>query len=1247
MMASIQPLTAAALRYPPELPVVQARPALLAAIRDHQVVIVCGETGSGKSTQLPKFCLELGRGRIGHTQPRRLAARALAGRIAAELGEGVGATIGFETRFERRHGAQTRVKLMTDGILLAELARDRQLRRYDTLIIDEAHERSLNIDFLLGYLKQLLPRRPDLKLIITSATLDPERLSAHFGGAPILNVEGRSYPVALRYAPPAADAELDEAVADAVQGLWRRHPDGDVLVFLPGEREIRDCARVLAGRIRDAEILPLYSRLASGAQDQVFSTGGRPRVVLATNVAETSVTVPGIRYVIDTGTARINRFQPRAGVQSLHVEPISQAAANQRAGRCGRVGPGTCLRLYSEEDFLARPAFTDPEIRRANLASVILQMAALRLGDIEAFPWIDAPDLRHVREGYRLLQSLGALDEAQRITAQGRALARLPLDPRMARIALAARGGAAEDAGYVLAAALSVQDPHEVPAESRDAARGIHAQWRDKRSDFLTLLNLWDRWQAEGQDGGQSRQRRWCRQHYLSWQRMREWAQVTAQLRDLLGGGKGGAAADLALRPLDGPERSRALDGLYAPLHQALLAGLLDHVGMRLPDRPGEYQAPRGRRFRIFPGSGLVKKPPGWVMCASLTQTAQLYARNCAAIEPEWLELVGGHLLRRQLEHPHWDAARGMVTATETLYFHGMLLLRRPRHYGSSEPAAAREIFILEALVRGDMRNKPAFLRHNLALAQAVRDKEARLRRPELLADEAQLQAFYAQRIPDDVCTEATLRRWLHRSGIERRAAPASGALAGLREAMPATAAPGGLHMQEADVLRPGADADVDGLFPDRLHLAGHDVAIDYRHEPGMEADGVTFVLPLPALFALPDTAFDWLVPGLRPALFEALLRSLPNALRRHCTPAADYARALAERLAAPAGALLPTLCQSFHDMTGFRLAPEDFDLSRLPAHLRPRLRLVDAQGRALGEADDLATLRQRHSGEAREAVAEAARGGEAGAWVRDAVEDWDLGALPQRITLSGGLPAYPALEAVADTVRLRPFESEAAARAAHAEGARALLLARHKPRVRDVHKSLRMGFGLSLAHSGHDADSLAAQLALRIADAVFEPAAIRDRAGFDAALARGAVYTQQAQAAIQDLRQWFGAAQPLRARLVDVDRAWPAAAADMRAQLDSLLGGDFIARMPASMWPRVGVYLEALRLRIERLAHKPQRDAAWMQQIHELCPQPLPLDHPAREICEEWRVALFAQELKARGAPGAGKLKAALATAQ
>ncbi|HKY89723.1 MAG TPA: ATP-dependent RNA helicase HrpA, partial [Nevskiaceae bacterium] len=1005
------------LRYPEELPVTQARAELLDAIRDHQVVVVCGETGSGKTTQLPKLCLELGRGSrglIGHTQPRRLAARSVAHRIARELDSNLGETIGFETRFDKRLSDRTLVKLMTDGILLAELQRDRELLAYDTIILDEAHERSLNIDFLLGWLRHLLPRRPDLKLLVTSATLDPEKLSQHFLGAPIFTVEGRTYPVEIRYREPPKDADLEDAVADGLDELWRRGPS-DTLVFLPGEREIHELSRSLSGRFPHAQVLPLYSRLPSAQQDRVFTTGGPPRIVLSTNVAETSVTVPGIRGVVDTGTARVSRWSTRLGIQQLHIEPVSQAAAQQRAGRCGRVGPGTCIRLYAEDDFAARPAFTEPEVLRSNLAGVILQLAALGLGDVDHFEWVDAPDPRQVSEGYRLLEMLGALDDDRRLTPLGRELSRLPLDPRVARIALAGRELACRLEVYALAAALSVQDPHDVPPEAQEQARQKHAEWRHPRSDFLTLLGLWQRWQQWSATSSNRQLRRLCREHFVSYLRMEEWELVYRQVADMLDARAERQAA------VEAPRTPAEIEAAYVPIHQALLAGLVDHIGVKLPEKP-EYQGPRGRRFKIFPGSKLAKKAPPWLMCATIVNTSQVFARTCAAIEPEWLAVVAPHLVKRNALAPEWNAGRGEVSCTEHLTFFGLPLGKQVRHYGSIDPVHARSIFIREALVRGELPNKPSFLQANLKLAEDVREKEARLRRPDLLADEDQLHAFYDARLPRDVCTAAALRKFLHGAGAQGRA----------------------LRMGETEVLRPGANADVEGLYPDHVDVAGHRIRVVYVHDPGEDADGVSFHIPMALLFALPEAPFEWLVPGLLPARIEGLIRTLPQHLRRFCTPAAEYAAALANSLGPPSGPLLPAMCARFHEMTGVELKPADFAPSKLPNHLQPRFVLEDAAGREVAEGDSLDALRNRNVQQARAAMANAAQADEvAKRWVRDTVTDWDFGDLPDSVELPRAGRAWPALESREGGVRLALFESADAAARAHTAGVRDLLLSR------------------------------------------------------------------------------------------------------------------------------------------------------------------------------------------------------------
>ncbi len=1220
-------LRPAQIRYPEELPVVQAREELLTAIRDHQVTVVCGETGSGKTTQLPKLCLELGRGQrglIGHTQPRRLAARSVANRIASELDTQLGELVGYETRFDRRVSERSLIKLMTDGILLAELSRDRLLHRYDTIIIDEAHERSLNIDFLLGWLKKLLPQRPDLKVIVTSATLDPEKLSRHFNEAPILTVSGRTYPVEQRYRPAPRDGDIEDGIANAVEELWRGPGrGGDVLVFFPGEREIHGAQRVLNGRFPQAEVLPLYSRLPAAQQDRVFSSARAPRIVLSTNVAETSVTVPGIRYVIDTGTARLNRYAPRTGVQQLQIEAISQAAANQRAGRCGRLGPGICIRLYEEDDFLARAPFTDPEIRRANLAGVILQMTALGLGDVEEFPWVDAPDGRHVAEAYRVLQTLGALDDLRELTPRGRELARLPLDPRIARIALEGKGKPCADAVYVLAAALSVQDPHEFPPDAQEASRQKHAGWRHPRSDFLTLLNLWQRWQEWSEDSNQRQLRKRCREHFVSYTRLEEWESVYRQIRDMVGA-RNEAAKKYA--PQD-------LDALYPILHQCLLAGLIDHIGQKLPEKQ-EYQGPKGRRFKLHPGSALSRKPPLWVMSAQLAHTSQLFARTNAVIEPEWLEVAGAHLIKRVLLHPEWNSERGEVGATEHISLLGMPLLTRSRHYGSLYPKEAREIFIRDALVGGQIPKKPAILERNLALIEEIRDKEIRLRRPDLLASDEHFHAWYDARIPADMCTTAALKQWLRACGANAQIEPHASKLA----------------MTEADALRAGANADVTTLFPDHALIAGVRIPLSYHHDPGAEHDGVTFHIPLAQVHTLPEHGFDWLVPGLRAAKIEGLIRTLPQQLRRFCTPAAEYANALAARLERddgqwPQAPLLDSLCAELKTMTGAQLNPEDFAPGKLDAHLKPRLQLEDEKGAILGNAEQLAALRGRFAGAARAALNQAATQDDTlKHWTRDGLADWDFGDLPEFVALPAGARAFPALALDGERVQLRLFESQSAALLAHRAGLRALLLMRMPDRTRDIAKGARSKLALLAPAFALDLPALAAALAERSADGVLiQNREIRSRNDFQDALERRGAFSVDALRRLDDLVVWLTQARELRARLNALGTQWPVSVADLHTQLDSLFAPGFLLGIPDAHWGRMVLYLRAINLRLERLANKPARDEDLTRQLApylQRLPGPF---HAARWLLEEWRISLFAQELKAIGAPTAAKIDAAL----
>ncbi|HMI68926.1 MAG TPA: ATP-dependent RNA helicase HrpA, partial [Solirubrobacteraceae bacterium] len=859
-----------AIEYPPELPISARRDDLLAAIRDHQVVVVAGETGSGKTTQLPKLCLELGRTAIAHTQPRRLAARTVAQRIADELKVPLGGPVGYAIRFSDRSSPDTLIRLMTDGLLLAQTRRDRLLRRYDTIIVDEAHERSLNIDFLLGYVKRILPQRPDLRLIVTSATIDPEQFSRHFDRAPVIEVSGRTYPVEVRYRPvvdpDTTDADPDrdqiEAIGDAIEELARAGP-GDVLVFLSGEREIRDTADALSGRLpADVEILPLYARLSTAEQQRVFKAHQRRRIVLATNVAETSLTVPGIRYVVDPGTARISRYSARLKVQRLPIERISQASADQRKGRCGRTSDGICIRLYAEDDFEERARFTDPEILRTNLASVILQMAAHGLGEIEDFPFLDPPDRRQVRDGVLLLQELGALDAKQRLTRLGRRLARLPVDPRLGRMVLEAGRHACADEVIVIAAALSIQDPRERPTEKRQAADEQHARFADERSDLLAYLNLWHYLHERQRALSGSAFRRLCRAEFVHFLRVREWQDLVAQLRE--------AARELRIEVNQTPAEPD-------DVHRALLAGLLSHIGMRDPSRR-EYQGARGARFAIFPGSSLAKRQPNWVMAAELVETSRLWGREVARIEPAWVEPLAEHLARRTYSEPRWDRKRSAVVATERVTVYGLpVVAGRTVAYGRIDPELARELFIRRALVERDWDTRHAFFAENGRMLEEVDALERRTRRRDVLVGDEVLVAFFDERIPSDVVSGAHFDRWWR---DERREHP--DLLTYTRDLLVAPQVAGAL--------------DADGR-PDTWRQGDLSLALSYEFEPGSDRDGVTVHVPLKALPQLRPDGFEWLVPALREELVTTLLRSLPKDLRRPLAPVPDPTARVLEAL--------------------------------------------------------------------------------------------------------------------------------------------------------------------------------------------------------------------------------------------------------------------------------------------------------------------------------------------------------------
>ncbi len=1196
--------------YPEELPVVARREELLAAIAGHQVVIVEGETGSGKTTQLPKLCLEAGRGvrgLIGHTQPRRIAARSVAARIAEELGSPLGGLVGYQVRFHDQVGPESLIKVMTDGILLAEIHSDPDLLAYDTLIIDEAHERSLNIDFLLGYLKRLLERRPDLKLIVTSATIDTRRFAEHFRGSPVISVQGRSWPVEVRYRPlPEARGGRDplEALLAAVDELAAEGP-GDILVFLSGEREIREAAEALRKHHPPhTEVLPLFARLSVAEQNRVFQPHAGRRIVLATNVAETSLTVPGIRYVVDTGYARISRYSPRSKVQRLPIEPISRASADQRKGRCGRLGPGICIRLYSEEEYLSRPPFTEPEIRRTSLAAVILRMLDQGLGEVEAFPFVDPPERRAINDGYRLLWELGAVDESRNITPLGRELARLPLDPRLARMLLAAREEGALREVLVIATALALQDPRERPAEKQAQADAAHAPFRHPKSDFLSWLLLWEAWHEQRRHLSRNKLRRWCQERFLAWRRMEEWhdlhQQVLIQLKER------------GLRPNAEPASEEAI-------HRALLAGLVGNVGFRVEERT--WAGSHGKRFQLHPASVLAKKGPKWVMSAELVETSRLFARTNAQVQPAWIERAAAHLVRREYGEPAWDERRGYVTAAEKVTLYGLTLVSGRRvHYGPIDPACAREVFIREALLAGRFgRRPPPFLAHNLALVEEIRGEEARGRRADLLVDEQALFDFYDERLPEGIHNVAAFEKW--RRGAERKR-------------------PDLLHMERERLLREGAVAVSARQYPRLLPVAGMELPLEYRLAPGEARDGVTLVVPLAALNALPEERLEWLVPGLLAEKITALIRGLPKALRRNYVPAPDFAAACAESLSPEEGALLPALGRRLGQMTGVEPPADAWRPELLPPHLRMHLRVVDESGETLDEDDDLTALRRRLAGRAAESFAGLADS----ELERDEVREWDFGDLPEWVEIRRGgvtLRGWPALVVEGERIALRLLESREAQAREGRRGLVALFRRTHAAHLRALRRGLP---GIERICLHYAAVGPCAELKEQILHRVVEEALlaegpIRDREAWARRSEAAAVRLQSlgnrlCGALDPALEGYHRVAKRLGGAL---SPAWLRAAGEIREQLDGLVWRGFVARVPLERLLHYPRYFRALERRMDRLESDPARDRrlaaplgpilqAWRAK-REARPDD-PQVEAFRWSIEELRVSLFAQEL-------------------
>jgi ATP-dependent helicase HrpA len=1248
------------------LPVAREAQTLIDLIRKHPVVILAGETGSGKTTQLPKLCLAAGRGSagmIGCTQPRRIAARAVARRVAEELQVPMGGAVGYQVRFTENVGDDTYIKFMTDGILLAEIQSDRFLSKYDTIIVDEAHERSLNIDFLLGYLKQLVKTRPDLKLVITSATIDTERFARHFDGAPVLNVEGRGFPVEVRYRPAEEQqqergqvhlsgeppgkgrvrarisepdpvpASMAEAIVAAADEITREDPQGDVLVFLPGEREIRDAHAALNRRkYRSTEVIPLYARLSVRDQDKVFNPGPGRRIVLATNVAETSLTVPRIRYVIDPGAARVKRYSPRGKLDRLHIEPISQASADQRKGRCGRISSGICYRLYSEDDFNARPRYTDPEILRASLAGVILRMLTLGLGRVEDFPFIDPPDPRAIADGWQTLTELGAVDAERRLTPIGRQMSRLPVDVKLARMLVAAHGHGCLAEMTVITSFLGIQDPRERPADAREKADNAHAEFADPNSEFVGILNLWAAYRTAHEDLTQSKLRDWCERRFLGFLRMREWRELHRQL--LLSCEEVGWDPSPREAPPAGSKQALAF---HASLHRALIAGLPAQVGHRT--EKGFYDAPRQRRFQLFPGSSLAKLPPAWVLVATLIDTAKVWGMMAARIEPEWVIAELGHLLARKHFDPHWSRSQGRVVGSEQISLFGLVLApKKPVHYGGLYPAEAREIFVRQGLVPGEVDTRSPFLKRNLAALEKGREEEAKLRRAGLVADEDWQARWYLDRLPADTNSVAALDSGYTKSTPEQKRA---------------------LEWSLADLL-PGEGSEAE-RFPKFFPLGDARLALHYRFEPGHAEDGVTLDVPLHLLKALDGSRLGWLVPGLVEEKATALIRGLPKALRRNYVPAPDFARAFAEAYPkAEADSLPGTLARFLTKATGAAVSALDFDEAALDAHLRINLRLAEREGRVLALSRDLDELRRRFGEQAERAFAE--RAGEDLA--REGLLKFPDAPIPAQVAGAAGVPAYPALVDQRDSVALSVFADATEAAREHDAGVRRLASFALAEKLRQARKQLPVAPKLALLYAAIEGfaqspggppahEHLRTDLAQAALNAVLSApfTDVRSAGAFQQRVDEASrKLFAEAMARLQLAEAILGLVADIKPRLESKLLGWASGNLDdLKAQLGGLVPPGFLRQTPADSLAEYPRYLKALSLRADRALRDPVRDQARMLELKPFTDALVNARRTGRALdpawqqlrwdLEELRVSTFAQELGTRRQVSAKRL--------
>ncbi|MCV2885363.1 ATP-dependent RNA helicase HrpA [Aestuariibacter sp. AA17] len=1210
----------------PDLPVSDKRDDIADAIQNNQVVIIAGETGSGKTTQIPKICLELGRGvdgLIGHTQPRRLAARSVATRIAEEVESPLGHHVGFKVRFSDQVSENSYIKLMTDGILLAEIQQDRFLNQYDTIIIDEAHERSLNIDFILGYLKQLLPKRPDLKVIITSATIDPERFSQHFNQAPIIQVSGRTYPVEIRYRPfddPEQNIDQTQAIINAVHEL-SGEGKGDILVFLSGEREIRDTADALSKeKLGHTEILPLYARLSASEQNKIFHPKGTRRIVLSTNVAETSLTVPGIKYVIDPGMARISRYSVRSKVQRLPIEPISQASANQRSGRCGRVSEGICIRLYSEDDYLSRDEFTAPEILRTNLASVILQMLSLGLGNIDAFPFVQPPDSRNINDGFRLLEELRALEKQKgraRLTQMGRQIAKLPVDPRYARMVVeSAEQGCIQEV-IVIAAGLSIQDPRERPQEKRQAADEAHSQWQDKASDFIALYNLYSGFREQQKALSNNQLRKWCKTQFVNYLRMREWQDIVSQLKK--------AIAELGFRL-----NSEAAE--YDAIHIALLSGLLSHMGVK--DKEKEYIGARNSRFLIFPGSPLSKKPPKWTMVAELTETSRLFGRVAANIQSQWAEPLAKHLVKYQHSEPHWSKKQGIVKASEKALLYGLTIIQnRSVNFGKIDANVSRDIFIREALVNGDTKINETFLTANQDAVANVLELEDKSRRRDILVDESDLIAFYSERIPAHICSEASFKKWW-KTKREQDARF--------------------LHF-DPEALFKRENIGVSPLdFPDAWQQNNLSLPVNYHFEPKDEDDGVSLMVPLPLLNQLENVGFDWLIPGLRHELIVALIKGLPKKLRRNFVPAPDYATACLEEIQPTdkkgnSISLLDALSLKLKRMTGIDVLEEDWQREQLPKHLLFNFKVLDGKGQVIKQGRDLLALKESLKGKVSDTLKKVATPDVE----QTGLTEWNFPPLQKEfISKQGGfeVKAFPALVAESASVGIKLFDHPEKARNAHQIGLRELVKLNIPSPVKYLQEKLpnKAKLGLYFNPFGKIQDLINDCINCGV-DALiqeFQLARQSDVRQEDEFMALRDVVREHinekvliiASSVEKGLTTAHGVQKKLKG---NVPLTMINAHGDIKQHLNSLVYSDFVSDIGEARLEHWNRYIEGIARRLEKLPIDPAKDRMHQMTVEKVQAQyeavcnklPVGAQMPdslkeIRWMIEELRVSLFAQQL-------------------